>query len=377
MTTWKRYRYRTSEAVTRGHPDKIADQIADAIVDAVLEQDPHGRCGVEVLVNAHFVVVSGEFKTLARFNVPEIVSTTIREIGYVSDELGFTPACPVISSVRTQSPEISAVIDRPKNPGAADQGVMYGFACDEHPSLMPLSAHLSHMLCQRMDELRLNGTLPYLRPDGKSQVTVEYDEDYRPTRVKTIVLAAQHHPDVDIDTIRRDMRLHVVEEVIPAYLLRDDTEIVVNRLGRFVLGGPRIDTGVTGRKLTADTYGGVGRTGGGALSGKDPSKLDRTAAYYGRYVAKNIVAAGLARRCQVEVAYAFGEMDPVATEIETYGTNTVPVKEILDWIRDHFSFRPNDMVEELELKRPIYQTTAMYGHFGWDQFPWERLIKQK
>jgi len=365
---------RSAEAATRGHPDKIADQIADALTDAMLEQDRMGRCGVEVLVNAHVVVVSGEFKTHAKFDVREIVHKTLEEIGYTSPELGFTSDCPVFISMRSQSPEISAVLDRPTEPGASDQGVMYGYATTEHDTLMPLPCHLSHELVRRLDDLRQSGTLPYLRPDGKAQVTVEYDADEAPIGVSTVVIAAQHHPDINIEEVRQDVIDHVVRAVIPSSLLRPGTQIIINRLGRFTIGGPAIDTGVTGRKIVADTYGGLGRIGGGALCGKDPSKLDRTGAYYGRYVAKSVVAAGLARRCQIELAYAFAELDPVATTVEAFGTGTVGEDEILQWIRDHFHFRPAEMIEELNLRRPIYRPTAIYGHFGWPEFPWEHTV---
>jgi len=365
---------RTAEAAARGHPDKLADQIADQIVDTVLSQDPLGRCGVEVMVNGHFVVVAGEFKTRARFDARELVRCLLEEIGYSSPELGFTSACPVLVSIREQSPEISATIDRSGDQQASDQGVMYGYATNEHESFMPLPCRLAQELVQCMDQLRLSQAIPYLRPDGKAQVTVAYDGDGRPVAVTTVVLAAQHEPDVDIETVRRDATERIIRAVIPAHLWRSDTRILINRLGRFTLGGPAIDTGVTGRKIVADTYGGLATIGGGALSGKDPSKLDRTGAYYGRYVAKNVVAAGLARRCQVKIAYAFGEVDPVATEIDTYGTATVDEEEILTWIQDRFHFRPGEMIKELDLRRPIYAQTARYGHFGWSEFPWERII---
>lgn len=371
MGKTSRLYHRSAEAVTRGHPDKLADQIADALVDAMLEQDPLGRCGVEVMVNAHFVVVSGEFKMKARLDIQGIVQNTLSEIGYTDPDLGFTSDCPVLISMRAQSPEIAAVIEHTKRPGASDQGVMYGYASAENEALMPLPCQLSHELVRRLDTLRLSAGLPYLRPDGKAQVTVEYNSEGIPLRVAAIVIAAQHHPDVDIEQIRQDIIKQVIHPIIPASLLQPDTKIIINRLGRFTLGGPSIDTGMTGRKLVADTYGGLARVGGGALCGKDASKLDRTGAYYGRYVAKNIVAAGLARRCQVELAYAFAEVDPVATTIETFGTSTVEEDEILHWVQQHFCFQPGEMIAELHLQRPIYQPTARYGHFGWPEFPWE------
>jgi S-adenosylmethionine synthetase len=374
MTRELRLHHRSAEAATRGHPDKIADQIADSLVDAMLEQDLMGRCGVEVLVNANVVVVSGEFKTHAKFNVREIVQRTLEEIGYRSPDLGFTSDCPVFISMRSQSPEIAAVLDGTKEPGASDQGVMYGYATTENDALMPLPCHLAHELVRCLDHLRLSGILPYLRPDGKAQVTVGYDAEEVPVGVSTVVIAAQHHPDIDIEMVRQDVIEQVVHAVIPSSLLQPNTQIIINRLGRFTIGGPAIDTGVTGRKIVADTYGGLSRIGGGALCGKDPSKLDRTGAYYGRYVAKNVVAAGLARRCQIELAYAFAELDPVATTIETFGTGTVREDDILEWIRNHFHFRPAEMVEELNLRHPIYRPTATYGHFGWPEFSWEQIL---
>jgi S-adenosylmethionine synthetase len=362
----------SAEVAAPGHPDKIADQVADAVVDDVLAQDPRGRCGCEVLVNAHMVVVSGEFKTKAEINVPSIVKRTIRELGYTDPALGFSDDCAVLVSVREQSPEISAVIERKSGMAASDQGVMYGYASDETPEMLPLPLQLSRRLVMRIDELRRSGTLEYLRPDGKAQVSVVRDDVTGRPRAEVIVLAAQHDPGIGIDAISSDLRSHVIDAVVPEDLIDERTSIVINKLGRFVYGGPAIDTGVTGRKLVADTYGGLGQAGGGALCGKDPSKLDRTGAYYGRYVAKNLVAAGLVRRCQVQIAFAFGQVDPVATSIESFGTSAVPEDELRDIVATHFSFRPDDMIEQLDLLRPIYRQTARFGHFGYADFPWER-----
>lgn len=361
----------SAEVAAPGHPDKIADQIADAIVDAMVEQHPQGRCGCEVLVNAQFVVVSGEFKTHAQLDVPKLVKDTVRSIGYTDSRLGFTAdQCAVIVSVREQSPEISAVIE--KGGGASDQGIMYGYACDETPEFMPLSVQLARQMMVRLNSLRHERVLPYLRPDGKTQVTVAYPYDGSEPYVASVVVAAQHDPELPIEEVRQDVLERVIQPVIPKSLWHDDLQVVINKLGRFVLGGPAIDTGVTGRKIVADTYGGVGRIGGGALCGKDPTKLDRTGAYYGRYIAKNLVAAGLAKKCQIELAYAFGEVDPVATSIDTFGTGILPEDKLLELLQDNFHFRPADMIYDLDLCRPIYRETAAFGHFGLSNFPWEK-----
>ena len=360
-----RVRLVSAECVLPGHADKIADQIADALVDEMLSQDEYGRCGCEILVNSQLVVISGEFKTSANLDAVRVARNTIGGIGYTDAErLGFgADECAYLLSVRDQSPEIEAAVAKL---AASDQGVIYGYACSESDSFLPLPLHLARTVVTRVDTVRRDGTLPYLRPDGKAQVTVEYRGNER--RIRTVVVAAQHDPDVDMMQVRNDITEHVIS---PLDLAHGDVEVIINGLGRFVLGGPAIDTGVTGRKLAADTYGGIGRTGGGALCGKDPTKLDRTGAYYGRYVAKNIVAAGLAARCQVEIAFAFGKVDPVATSIETFGTNRVPEDEILALVRDAFVFTPTGMVDELNLRKPIYAPTAARGHFGDPGYSWE------
>lgn len=342
------------------------------MVDAVIEQDPYGRCGCEVLVNAQFVVVSGEFKTHAQFDIPRLVKQTLRDIGYTDARLGFSAdQCAIIVSTREQSPEISAAVDKNK---ASDQGVMYGYACDETPELMPLPIQLARQLMRQLNTIRQQGTLSYLRPDGKTQVTFAYPDDGTQPYVTSVVIAAQHDPDVDIETVRSDVFENVIDPVIPESLRGDDLKVVINKLGSFVFGGPAIDTGVTGRKIVADTYGGIGQTGGGALCGKDPTKLDRTGAYYGRYIAKNLVAAGLVKKCQIELAYAFGEVDPVATSVDTFGTGVLPDEALLRLIQEHFHFRPAEMIHELDLRRPIYRPTAAFGHFGWPDLPWEETI---
>lgn len=358
-----RKRLVSAECVLPGHPDKIADQIADALVDEMLSRDEYGRCGCEILVNSQIVVISGEFKTSANVDAVRVARDTIRDIGYTDAErLGFSAdGCAYILSIREQSPEIGAAVDKL---AASDQGVMYGYACNESESFLPLPLHVARKVVGRADALRRDGTLPYLRPDGKAQVTVEYCADQR--NVRTVVVAAQHDPGVDTAQVRSDITEHVI-----APLDIGDVDVIINGLGRFVLGGPAIDTGVTGRKLVADTYGGVGTTGGGALCGKDPTKLDRTGAYYGRYVAKNIVAAGLAARCQVEIAFAFRKVDPVATSIETFGTNKVPEEELLSLMRDAFVFTPAGMVDELQLRKQLYAPTAARGHFGFPGYSWE------
>lgn len=362
----------TCEVAGPGHPDKIADQIADAVVDEVLVQDPLGRCGCEVLVNAQFIVVAGQLKTTAQVDAAAIARRVISEIGYTRPELGFTADdCAMITSFRQQSPEIAAVIEKDGS-GASDQGVMYGYACDETPELLPLPLQLARRLSVALTDARRGGALSYLRPDTKTQVTAEYGSDGEPSRVSSVVLAAQHDPEVEVETLRRDLLEHVLSPTLPPELVDDRIVYTINQLGRFILGGPAIDTGMTGRKIISDTYGGVARIGGGALSGKDPTKLDRTGAYYGRYVAKNIVAAGLASVCELSVAYAFGTVDPVATTVETFGSGLLPEDELVDVIGRHFDFRPAAMIEQLSLQRPIYGRTAANGHFGDPEYPWER-----
>ena len=364
-------RFITSECAAAGHPDKIADQIADTIVDHMLKQDTYGRCGVEVLVNSNLVVVSGEFKTAATLNVPDVVTKTINQIGYNEEELGFyAQNLSVLTTIRQQSPEISAVIDNKKTKGASDQGIVFGYATNETPEYMPMPFMLAAKLVKEMDRLRLSQELPYLRPDGKSQVTVEY-HDGKPTRIEAIVVAAQHHPDTDIETVRQDIQKQVIEQIVPSHLLDANTKIIINKLGRFTLGGPRIDTGMTGRKIVADTYGGIGQVGGGALSGKDPTKLDRSGAYYGRYIAKNLVAAGLAEKCQLQIAYAFGELNAVSTYLNTFGTSPYSEEQLIQWITEVFPLSSYAMIDQMNLRRPIYQPTSVYGHFGWSEYPWE------
>jgi S-adenosylmethionine synthetase len=368
---------KTAESVTAGHPDKIADQVADAVVDAVLAQDVHGRCGCEVLVNSSVIVVSGEFNPLPALNPHDLVVGTIRRLGYCDPALGFTAdSCSVVSCLRPQSQEIASVVTNPvaERTGASDQGIVYGYASDETDTLMPMPIFFANRLVKQLDCSRFSGSLPYLRPDGKSQVSVEY-RDGQPYRIACVVIAAQHDPGVSIDTVRRDVLERVIRPVVPEALMDNETRVVVNAFGRFVEGGPKIDTGVTGRKLVADTYGGASMVGGGALSGKDPSKIDRTAAYYGRYVAKNIVAAGLARRCSIEIAYAFGEVDPVATTISTFGTGSIPEDNIVQRVIANFDFRPAKMLEALRLRRPMYSPTSVYGCFGWPEYPWESTDK--
>lgn len=370
-------RFHTSESTTSGHPDKICDQIADAIVDEMIKQDIYGRCGCEVLVNANLVVVSGEFKTHALIDVPNVVRTVLHEIGYTNPSYGFMyNGCSIITTMRLQSSEIAAVIDQPdkKKVGASDQALILGYATNETKELMPLPILLANQLVKQLDYLRKTRTIPYLRPDGKAQVTIEYQKGI-PKHITNIVVAAQHEPEIPIEQIRMEILEQVIRPTAPPALLNDQTKIIINNLGRFIEGGPKIDTGVTGRKIVNDTYGGAGFIGGGALSGKDPSKIDRVAAYYGRYIAKNVVAAGLAQRCEVEIAYAFGVIDPVSTVINTFGTANISEEEILKRVLNAFNFQPESMIKDLNLRRPIYQQTAAYGAFGWQDYPWESTDK--
>lgn len=359
----------TCESTTAGHPDKIADQIADALVDEVLRQDELGRAGIEVLVNSTVVVVSGELHTDAVSNIHDVVLKTIENIGYDDNELGFSSKnLSVLICARRQSPEISAIIDKG---GASDQGIVFGYATNETEEFMPAPLIYAAKLAKELDVARKSDRIPYLRPDGKTQVTFEYINGL-PTRIDAIVIAAQHDPGVSTDVVRHDLEEDLVPRIIPESLIDSRTKIIINKHGPFVLGGPAIDTGVTGRKLVVDTYGGFGPIGGGALSGKDPSKLDRLGAYYGRYIAKNIVAAGLAERCQLQIAYAFGEMDAISSRIDTFGTSTFSNAELLGFISKVFPMSAYAGIDLLNLRRPIYAQTAAYGHFGWP-YPWEEL----
>ena len=363
----------TSESVSEGHPDKVSDQISDAILDAYLAQDPLSRVACETLVTTDKVVVAGEITSKGKVDIEKIVRQVITDIGYDRDELGFqAKTCKIDNALHSQSPDIAMGVD---TGGAGDQGMMFGFATDQTAELMPLPIMLSHKLVHYLAQLRKNKTIPYLRPDAKSQVTVEYDENDRPVRVDAVVLSTQHDGDVTLDQIKKDVTEQVIRKVIPANLIDDETKIFINPTGRFEIGGPHGDTGLTGRKIIVDTYGGMGRHGGGAFSGKDPSKVDRSAAYFARYVAKNIVAAGLARRCEVQVSYAIGVAEPVSIRVDTFGTGTQGDDELAQIVRETFDFTPRGIIKTLNLLRPIYRATAAYGHFGRteDTFSWEQL----
>ncbi len=365
----------TSESVTEGHPDKIADQISDAILDACLKEDPLSRVACETLTCTGLVVVAGEITTKAYVDFQTLVRETIREIGYDDALKGFDcNTCGVISTINRQSPDIAQGVD---TGGAGDQGMMFGYATNETPELMPAPISLAHRLTEKLTEVRKNGKLPYLRPDGKSQVTVEYDANYRPVRVDAVVISTQHAEEVGNEQLRKEILEQVIKAVIPAELLDAKTKYHINPTGRFVIGGPMGDTGLTGRKIIVDTYGGMGRHGGGAFSGKDPTKVDRSAAYMARYVAKNIVAAGLADRCEVQLAYAIGVAEPVSVRIDTFGTGTASEQRLIELIREHFKLTPKGIIESLNLRRPIFKKTAAYGHFGrtGETFTWEATDK--
>jgi S-adenosylmethionine synthetase len=365
----------TSESVTEGHPDKIADQVSDAILDACLTDDPSSRVACETLTATGLVVIAGEITTKAYVDFQNLVRGTIASIGYNNALYGFdSNTCAVISSINKQSGDIAMGVD---TGGAGDQGMMFGFACNETPELMPAPISFAHKLCMRLSEVRKHGKLPYLRPDGKSQVTVEYDEHHKPVRVDAVVISTQHSETVGNDELRSDILKHVIQATIPAHLLDEDTKYHINPTGRFVIGGPMGDTGLTGRKIIVDTYGGMGRHGGGAFSGKDPTKVDRSAAYMARHIAKNIVAAGLADRCEVQLAYAIGVADPVSVLVDTFGTSKVDPTMISDLVRAHFKLTPKGIIESLSLRRPIYCKTAAYGHFGRSDpdFTWESTDK--
>ncbi len=365
----------TSESVTEGHPDKIADQISDAILDACLEQDPYSRVACETLTATGLVVIAGEITTKAYVDFQTLVRSVVSDIGYNDAVFGFdSNTCAVISSINKQSGDIAMGVD---TGGAGDQGMMFGFATNETEELMPTPISLAHKLTRRLSEVRKSGQLPYLRPDGKSQVTVEYDEAGKPMRVDAVVISTQHAEEVSTEKLRADVLKDVIQFVIPASLLDADTKYHINPTGRFVIGGPMGDTGLTGRKIIVDTYGGMGRHGGGAFSGKDPTKVDRSAAYMARYIAKNIVAAGLADRCEVQLAYAIGVANPVSVLIDTFGTGKLPAAELQVLVREHFQLTPKGIMESLDLRRPIYRQTAAYGHFGRTDgdFGWERTDK--
>jgi len=364
----------SSESVTEGHPDKMADQISDAILDEVLRRDPQGRVACETLLATGLVVIAGEITTTAYVDFPTVARNVVRRIGYDNAEYGFDArTCSVISTINAQSPDIAMGVD---TGGAGDQGLMFGFACTETPELMPLPIQLAHRLTKRLAQVRRDGTLEYLRPDGKAQVSVEY-RDGKPHRVAAVVVSTQHAESVKSDELRRDIERHVIRHVITNGMLDADTRLHINPTGRFVIGGPMGDTGLTGRKIIVDTYGGYAPHGGGAFSGKDPTKVDRSAAYMARYIAKNVVAAGLADRCQVQLAYAIGVAEPVSIYVETFGTGKIHPETIVELIRAHFALTPRGIIETLDLRRPIYSPTAAYGHFGRNEegFTWERTDK--
>lgn len=376
----------TSESVTEGHPDKICDQISDAVLDAIMEKDQYGRVACETTVTTGLVQVIGEISTHCYVDIPKVVRSVLRDIGYDRAKFGFDcDTCGVVTSINEQSPDIALGVDRSleakegqsdEDNGAGDQGMMFGYACDDTPELMPMPISLAHKLAKRLAEVRKNGTLPYLRPDGKTQVTIEYVDD-RPVRVEAVVISNQHSPDVLMDTIRADIKKHVIDPIVPADLMRDDTKIFVNPTGRFVIGGPQGDSGLTGRKIIVDTYGGWGRHGGGAFSGKDPTKVDRSAAYAARYVAKNIVAAKLARRCEIQLAYAIGVARPVSINVNTFGTGTVSDEALEKAIEKVFDLRPTKIIQYLDLRKPIYRQLAAYGHMGREDLgvTWEKTDK--
>ncbi len=365
----------TSESVTEGHPDKIADQISDAVLDALLTQDPTSRVACETLLTTGLAFVAGEITTKGYVEIPDIVRETIKGIGYTRAKYGFDyETCAVITSIHSQSPDIAMGVD---TGGAGDQGLMFGYACDETPELMPMTIMLAHKLTRQLSEMRKKEVLPYLRPDGKSQVTIEYREG-KPYKLHTIVVSSQHSPDVHLKDLREDVIEKVIKPVVPKNLLDEETVVYhINPTGRFVTGGPMGDTGLTGRKIIVDTYGGVGSHGGGCFSGKDPTKVDRSASYMARYVAKNIVAAGIAAECEVQLAYAIGVPEPVSVHVDDFGTGKVPYERLVQLIRKNFDMTPKGIMQNLDLRRPIYKKTAAYGHFGRTEpeFTWERTDK--
>ena len=379
----------TSESVTEGHPDKICDQISDAILDALLAEDPNSRVACETCTNTGFVMVMGEISTSAYVDIPKIVRDTVIEIGYDKSEYGFDGhTCAVMTAIDEQSADIAMGVDkalesrassedRYDSIGAGDQGLMFGYATDETDEYMPYPIYMAHKLSRKLTEVRKNGTLSYLRPDGKTQVSVEYGEDGKPDKITAIVISSQHDPNIEWEQIDKDLRKYVIEAVVDPSMIDDETKIYINPTGKFVIGGPNGDSGLTGRKIIVDTYGGYARHGGGAFSGKDPTKVDRSAAYAARYVAKNIVAAGLAKRCEIQLSYAIGVARPTSVCVDTFGTGVIPDEEIEKIIRANFELRPAGIIDMLNLRRPIYKQVAAYGHFGRNDLdlPWEKLDK--
>ena len=376
----------TSESVTEGHPDKVCDQISDAVLDAILEQDPLARVACETLVNTGLIIVTGEISTNCYADIAKVARRTVKEIGYTRAKYGFDgDTCAVVTAIEEQSPDIALGVNASLESkeghystvelGAGDQGMMFGFACDETSEYMPMPIYYAHKLARRLSEVRKKKIVPYLRPDGKTQVTVEYDNDHNPVRIDTVVVSTQHKEGIRHDRIEKDMINEVIMQVIPKELLDDQTRYFINPTGSFVVGGPQADSGLTGRKIIVDTYGGFARHGGGAFSGKDPTKVDRSAAYAARYVAKNIVAAGFARKCEIQIAYAIGVAEPVSIDIETFGTNTIDEKKISYAAMHCFDLKPSSIIQRLDLRRPIYRQTAAYGHFGRDDLdlPWEKI----
>lgn len=380
----------TSESVTEGHPDKIADQVSDAILDAILKDDPNARVACETTVTTGMALIAGEISTTTYVDIPKVVRETIKEIGYTRAKYGYDyETMAILTAIDEQSPDIAQGVDKAleyrdkdseeeiEATGAGDQGLMFGYATNETETYMPLAIYLSHQLAKRLSDVRKDGTLNYLRPDGKVQVTVEYDENDNPVRIDTIVVSTQHADDVTLEQIQEDIKAHVIYPTVPENLINEQTKFYINPTGRFVIGGPQGDAGLTGRKIIVDTYGGYARHGGGCFSGKDPTKVDRSAAYAARYVAKNIVAAGLADQCEVQLAYAIGVAEPVSIAIDTFGTGKVSEGQLVEAVRKHFDLRPAGIIKLLDLKQPIYKQTAAYGHFGRTDvlFPWEKLDK--